>query len=884
MNLSRFTKETQEVMIAAQDLTKQRDHRAVEPEHLLSAIMDTTLMSTLIQKMTLNGPEIQKRLDGELSKYPRVVDADTHFSPQLMKVTSAAEVLATKKGAPQVSLLDLVFSISDGAVCQSGAGKILRSHGLTKKNLLSLGAKKNGTPTSAKRPAATPKSTAKRAAKSTPQGKDDARTVLESVSRNLTALAKEGALNKIVGRDAEMRRIIQVLSRRTKNNPVLIGTPGVGKNAIIEGLAQRIATGDVPSALKGKELLALDIGSLLAGATLRGQFEERLKKIMTAVKDSDGQVILFVDEIHTLVGAGGEGASDASNLLKPALARGEIQVLGATTPDEYRNSIEKDAALDRRFQSVLVTEPNQEEALRILRGVKQRFESFHGVRIVDAALASAVHFAERYITDRALPDKALDLIDEAAARLKVEIDSVPTELDATEREITLLQIEREALGEESDPEVKKEKERLETEIDKLTKEATTLRSQWSQELNLIQTIGALAEALATAESDLERAKDEKEVEKASEFQEQVHRLTTELKAQEKQLQSIHEKGQLVNKEVTSEDIAAVVGEITGIPVARMMEGERAKLVGMEQRLGERVIGQAEAINAIADAVRRSRSGLQDPSRPVGSFFFLGPTGVGKTELAKALTQLLFDNEKAMVRLDMSEFMEKHSVARLIGAPPGYKGADEGGQLTEAVRQRPYSVVLFDEVEKAHPDVFNILLQVLDEGRLTDSQSRMVDFRNTVIIMTSNIGSYHLLEASIDDGTIEDDAKEKALVELRSHFRPEFLNRIDEITMFHGLTRENIEAIAAIQFRKLDKMLAQQDLVLEWTPKAKTKVIDAGYEPAYGARPLRRAIQKLVQDPLSMCILEGLFEPGDVIKVSPTRSTKEDVEPLVFKKK
>jgi ATP-dependent Clp protease ATP-binding subunit ClpB len=878
MNLSRFTKETQEVVVAAQSLTQKSDHRSVEPEHLLSALMGTSLMGNLLQKLTLSQKDIQMRLDGELAKYPRVVGAETHFSPQFMKVTSAAEVLATKKGAPQVSLLDLIFSISDGSICQSGAGKILRSTGLTKKNLLSLGRpKKAATPQRSQTPIKNVQPIGK------PKELSDDRKILDSVSRNLTLLAKEGTLNKIVGRDAEMRRIIQVLSRRTKNNPVLIGTPGVGKNAIIEGLAQRIAFGDVPSALKGKELLALDIGSLLAGATLRGQFEERLKKIMNAVKNADGQIVLFVDEIHTLVGAGGEGASDASNLLKPALARGEIQVLGATTPDEYRNSIEKDAALERRFQSVVVAEPTPEEALRILRGVKQRFESFHGVRIVDAALASAVHFAERYITDRALPDKALDLIDEAGARLKVEIDSVPTELDAAEREITSLQIEREALSDEADSEVQKERQRLDTEIKRLQKEAAQLRTQWEKELALIQSIGALADGLDVAQRELERARHEKEVEKAGELLEQVHRLQTELDTQEASLKTIHEKGQLVNKEVSSEDIAAVVGEITGIPVARMLEGERAKLVGMEERLGKRVIGQAEAINAIADAVRRSRSGLQDPSRPVGSFFFLGPTGVGKTELAKALTQLLFDNEKALVRLDMSEFMEKHSVARLIGAPPGYKGAEEGGQLTEAVRRRPYAVVLFDEVEKAHPDVFNILLQVLDEGRLTDSQSRAVDFRNTVIIMTSNIGSFHLLEASIEDGTIEDDAKEKAMVELRSHFRPEFLNRIDEITMFHGLTRQNIEAIAEIQFRKLDLMLERQELRLKWSKEAKKVVIDAGYEPAYGARPLRRAIQKLVQDPLSMCLLEGRFEPGDLIVTSKNKSRKEDAPPLIFKK-
>ncbi|MBL92949.1 MAG: hypothetical protein CMH56_14195 [Myxococcales bacterium] len=886
MNLSRYANESQAVLTAAQALTREKEHRAVEPEHLLSALMDTSIMGALMQKLAVNPQNIQSRLDLELAKYPRAVDAETHFSPQLVKVTSAAEVLATKKGEKEVSLLDLVFSISDGAICQSGAGRILRSTGLTKKNLLNLGTKRSQ-PTAKSANGKTQKKSAPQpvaAAKPKTAGaKPNDREVLDSVTRNLTQMAKSGELNKIIGRDLEMRRIIQVLSRRTKNNPVLIGTPGVGKNAIIEGLAQRIASGDVPSALKGKELLALDIGALLAGATLRGQFEARLKQVMSAVKSSDGQILLFVDEIHTLVGAGGDGASDASNLLKPALARGEIQVLGATTPDEFRNSIEKDAALDRRFQSVQVQEPTPAEALRILRGVKNRFESYHGVRVVDAALVAAVQFAERYITDRALPDKALDLVDEAAARLKVEIDSVPIEIDNAERQITLLQIEKEALGQEETEDANKERQRLDGEITVLREEAKGFRMQWEEELSLIQSMGALTESLAHSEDELSKAREEKAITVAGELVEQVARLKEELKETEEKLAALHQKGKLVNQEVCAEDIAEVVGEITGIPVASMLEEERTKLVRMEQRLGERVIGQAEAIGGIADAVRRSRAGLQDPSRPVGSFFFLGPTGVGKTELAKAVTHFLFDNEKALVRLDMSEFMEKHSVARLIGAPPGYKGADEGGQLTEAVRRRPYSVVLFDEVEKAHPDVFNILLQVLDEGRLTDSQSRPVDFRNTVIIMTSNIGSYHLLEASIDDGTIEDDAKEKAMAELRSHFRPEFLNRVDEITMFHGLTRQNIEAIAAIQFKKLDTLLSYQELALDFTEEARTIVIDAGYEPAYGARPLRRAIQKLVQDPMSVCILEGRFVPGDTILAVAKESPDEDA-PLDFIKK
>jgi ATP-dependent Clp protease ATP-binding subunit ClpB len=851
MNLSKYSTKTQAVLVQSQKVAKARQHHAIEPEHLLAALLESAGAKAVLDKAGTNVTELAQKIEVELTKMSKVVGASNYLSPRFLKVTAAAEAAATRAGAGLVEAIHLLVALSDPNGSAGAAGRLLRDYGATKDKLESQ--LRNG-----KGPG--------RASSS--GGADEDGSALSKYARDLTQMAKDGELDRIIGRDDEMRRIIQVLARRRKNNPVLIGMPGVGKNAIVEGLAQRIAKGDVPAALQNKRLVSLDLGSLLAGATLRGQFEERLKGLIQEVRESDGEVMLFIDEIHTMTGAGGEGASDASNMLKPSLARGEIQVLGATTPDEYRNSIEKDKALERRFQSILVEEPDFDESLGILRGIKDRYEVHHGVRVTDPSLVAAIRFSQRYISGRQLPDKAIDLIDEAASRLRIEIDSMPEELDSGERQLTQLKMEIRALAEETNPDTVEWREKLEKKVESLTDEVSHVRAQWEKEVELIQAIRALKEALVEEERHLATAEQGGDVDRASDLKYgSIKRLTDEVTAKTGELADVQKGGKLITEEVLPDHIAEVVGDVTGIPVNKMLEGERDKLVHMEDRIGKRVIGQREALRAIAKAVRRSRAGLNDPNRPVGSFFFLGPTGVGKTELAKALTEFLFDDEHSLVRLDMSEFMEKHTVARLIGAPPGYKGADEGGQLTEAVRLRPYSVVLFDEVEKAHPDIFNILLQILDDGRLTDSQSRLVDFKNTVIIMTSNVGSFHLLEASLDDGVIEEEAKEAAMTEMRKHFRPEFLGRIDEVIMFHGLTRENIEDIAEIQFRKLDKLLKNRKLELEFTPDAKTYVIDAGYEPAYGARPLRRAIQRHLQDPLSMAILEGGFEAGDVIQAS-----------------
>ncbi len=845
MNLAKYSPKCQAVLVESQKIARARQHQAIEPEHLLRALLQDDGGKAVLERLGTKLSEIEQKLEVELTKLPKVAGASNYLSPRFLKVTAAAEAQATKVGAKLVDASHLLAALADPGVAAGAPGRLLRDHGASKDRIESaLKVTSKGTAVS--------------------ETKDDG-SALSKYAIDLVQKGKDGKLDPIIGRDDETRRIIQILSQRSKNNPVLIGKPGVGKNAIIQGLAQRIANGDVPSMLKDKRIMALDLGSLLAGATLRGQFEERIKSIITEVKGSDGDIILFIDEIHTLVGAGGEGASDASQMLKPPLSRGEIQVLGATTPDEYRNSIEKDKALERRFQSILVEEPGFDETLRILRGVKGRYEVHHGVAIKDPALTAAIKFAQRYIQGRQLPDKAIDLIDAAASRLKVSIDSVPDILDIEERSLTQLKMELKALT-DTDRDTLEHKAKLEKKVEGAIKKTAEIRTRWEKEVELIQAIRALKESLASAEKDLAEAERTGQVDRASDLKYgQIKRLSAELEEKTKALAEAQSKGRLIKEEVEPQDIASVVGEITGIPVSTMLESEIEKLLSMEKRVGERVIGQKEALVGIAKAIRRSRSGINDPNRPVGSFFFLGPTGVGKTELAKALTEFLFDDEKAMVRLDMSEFQEKHTVSRLIGAPPGYKGADEGGQLTEAVRLKPYSVVLFDEVEKGHPDIFNILLQVLDDGRLTDSQSRLVDFKNTVIIMTSNVGSHHLLEASIDDGVIEESAKEAAFGELKKTFRPEFLGRIDEVIMFHGLTRENIELIAEIQFKKVAGLLGVRRLKLELTPESKKAIVDAGYEPRFGARPLRRAIQRWLQDPLATAILEGGYSEGDTIK-------------------
>ncbi len=864
MNLAKYSPKCQAILVESQKVARARQHQAIEPEHLLRALLSDDGGKAVLERLGVKVAEIEQKLEVELTKLPKVAGASNYLSPRFLKVTAAAEAQATRLGAKLVDASHLLAALADPASNAGAPGRLLRDHGAAKDRI------ENALKVTSKGTAAEPS-----------DGKDG--SALAKYAIDLVQKAKDGKLDPVVGRDDETRRIIQVLSRRSKNNPVLIGKPGVGKNAIIQGLAQRIAAGDVPTTLKDKRLLALDLGSLLAGATLRGQFEERIKSIITEVKAAEGDVILFIDEIHTLVGAGGEGASDASQMLKPPLSRGEIQVLGATTPDEYRNSIEKDKALERRFQSILVEEPADEECLRILRGIKQKYEVHHGVRIQDPTLVAAIKFAQRYLSGRQLPDKAIDLIDEAASRLRVAIDSMPDILDIEERNLTQLKMELKALV-DTDRDTLEMKAKLASKVDDAAARTAALRARWEKEVELVSAIRMLKENIAAAEKELEEAERLNQVDRASELKYgQIKRLSDDLEEKTKALAEAQQKGRLIKEEVEAVDIATVVGDITGIPVATMLESEKEKLLKMEERVGERVIGQKEALHAIAQAIRRSRSGLNDPNRPVGSFFFLGPTGVGKTELAKALTQFLFDDEKAMVRLDMSEFQEKHTVARLIGAPPGYKGADEGGQLTEAVRLKPYSVVLFDEVEKGHPDIFNILLQVLDDGRLTDSQSRLVDIKNTLIIKTSNVGSHHLLEASMEDGTIEENATEAAFGELKKTFRPEFLGRIDEVVMFHGLTRQNIEDIAAIHLKKIAGMLATRRIKLELTPEARKYVIDMGYEPRFGARPLRRALQRYLQDPLSSAILEGGYQEGETVLVKLKNVDKPD-EGLAFEKK
>ncbi|EGP08846.1 ClpB protein [Bradyrhizobiaceae bacterium SG-6C] len=849
MNIEKYTDRVKGFIQSAQTLAMREGHQQFTPLHILKVLLDDSegLAGGLIDRSGGNSRAILKATEDALNKMPKVSGAgagQVYLAPATARAFDAAEQAAEKAGDSFVTVERLLQALA--ADKDSDAGALLAKGGVTPQNLnAAINALRKG-----------------RTADSA--SAENAYDALKKYARDLTEAAHDGKLDPVIGRDEEIRRTIQVLSRRTKNNPVLIGEPGVGKTAIVEGLALRIINGDVPESLKDKKVLSLDMGALIAGAKYRGEFEERLKAVLSEVTSSDGQIILFIDEMHTLVGAGkADGAMDASNLLKPALARGELHCIGATTLDEYRKHVEKDAALARRFQPVFVSEPTVEDAVSILRGLKEKYELHHGVRITDSAIVSAATLSNRYITDRFLPDKAIDLIDEAAARLKMQIDSKPEELDNIDREIVRLKIEQEALKKETDSASKDRLQRLEKELADLEEKGGALTAKWQSERDKLSNAQKVKSELEQARQELADAQRRGEFQKAGEL---AYGRIPELEKKLKALEESEKAGNVVLEEaVTSSHVAQVVSRWTGIPVDKMLEGEREKLLKMELQLAERVIGQAEAVGAVSTAVRRSRAGLQDPNRPIGSFMFLGPTGVGKTELTKALAEYLFDDETAMVRLDMSEFMEKHSVARLIGAPPGYVGYDEGGVLTEAVRRRPYQVVLFDEIEKAHPDVFNVLLQVLDDGRLTDGQGRTVDFRNTLIIMTSNLGSEFLVSQAEGEDTSA--VREQVMAVVRASFRPEFLNRVDEIILFHRLQRTEMGRIVDIQMRRLLKLLADRKITLTLDEKAREWLAAKGWDPAYGARPLKRAIQRAVQDPLAEMILSGRIHDGENVVVS-----------------